>query len=53
MTCCGDCVSHLDLDPWEELAQVFGEREIWASLFKLLPPQPDPGLGRGWMDPFV
>ncbi|KAM4590384.1 uncharacterized protein V3H82_004354 [Fundulus diaphanus] len=29
--------------PPEELAQVAGERDVWASLLKLLPPRPDPG----------
>ncbi|KAK0154400.1 putative uncharacterized transposon-derived protein F52C9.6 [Merluccius polli] len=29
--------------PQEELAAVAGEREVWASLLRLLPPRPDPG----------
>jgi len=29
--------------PPEELEEVAGEREVWASLLKLLPPRPDPG----------
>ena len=29
--------------PQEELDQVAGEREVWASLIRLLPPRPDPG----------
>ncbi|KAK0141183.1 Craniofacial development protein 2 [Merluccius polli] len=29
--------------PQEELAEVAGEREVWASLLRLLPPRPDPG----------
>ncbi|XP_061618152.1 uncharacterized protein LOC133471975 [Phyllopteryx taeniolatus] len=28
--------------PTEELDEVAGEREVWASLLKLLPPRPDP-----------
>ncbi|XP_061603617.1 uncharacterized protein LOC133465136 isoform X5 [Phyllopteryx taeniolatus] len=35
--------------PPEELGEVAGEREVWASLLKLLPPRPDP-RGRKWMD---
>uniref|UniRef100_A0A3Q2C738 WH1 domain-containing protein n=1 Tax=Cyprinodon variegatus TaxID=28743 RepID=A0A3Q2C738_CYPVA len=27
----------------EELDQVAGERDVWASLLKLLPPRPNPG----------
>ncbi|PWA24146.1 hypothetical protein CCH79_00020652, partial [Gambusia affinis] len=36
----------------EELEEVAGEREDWASLLKLLPPRPDPGQAEedGWMD---
>ncbi|KAK0154053.1 Craniofacial development protein 2 [Merluccius polli] len=29
--------------PQEELAEVAREREVWASLLRLLPPRPDPG----------
>ena len=29
--------------PREELDEVAGEREVWASLLRLLPPQLDPG----------
>ncbi|TWW75583.1 hypothetical protein D4764_13G0002450 [Takifugu flavidus] len=29
--------------PPDELEEVAGEREVWASLLRLLPPQPDPG----------
>ncbi|KAK0137740.1 hypothetical protein N1851_026044 [Merluccius polli] len=29
--------------PQEELDKVAGEREIWVSLLRLLPPRPDPG----------
>ena len=29
--------------PWEELDEVAAEREVWASLLRLLPPGPDPG----------
>ncbi|CAG5932579.1 unnamed protein product [Menidia menidia] len=29
--------------PPEELAEVAGEREVWISLLRLLPPRPDPG----------
>ncbi|KAK0155927.1 hypothetical protein N1851_001531 [Merluccius polli] len=29
--------------PQEELDEVAGEREVWASLLRLLPPRPDPG----------
>jgi len=28
--------------PQEELVEVAGEREVWASLLRLLPPRPDP-----------
>ena len=28
-------------DPREELDEVAGEREVWASLLRLLPPRPD------------
>uniref|UniRef100_A0A8C6KHS8 Reverse transcriptase domain-containing protein n=1 Tax=Nothobranchius furzeri TaxID=105023 RepID=A0A8C6KHS8_NOTFU len=31
---------HLEISP-EELAQVAGEREVWASRLRLLPPRPD------------
>ncbi|KAM4534591.1 uncharacterized protein V3H82_024506 [Fundulus diaphanus] len=46
-TCWRDYVSRLTwerlgISP-EELAQVAGERDVWASLLKLLPPRPDPG----------
>ena len=27
----------------EELDEVAGEKEVWASLLRLLPPRPDPG----------
>uniref|UniRef100_A0A8C6NNI1 Reverse transcriptase domain-containing protein n=1 Tax=Nothobranchius furzeri TaxID=105023 RepID=A0A8C6NNI1_NOTFU len=41
----GDYVSHLAREhlgiPLEELAQVAGEREVWASRLRLLPPPPD------------
>ncbi|TWW56604.1 hypothetical protein D4764_08G0005910 [Takifugu flavidus] len=30
-------------DPPDELEEVAGEREVWASLLRLLPPRPDPG----------
>ncbi|MEQ2228910.1 hypothetical protein ILYODFUR_013486, partial [Ilyodon furcidens] len=37
--------------PLDELAQVAGEREVWVSLLRLLPPQPDPRIsGRQWLD---
>ena len=29
--------------PQEELDEVAREREVWASLLRLLPPRPDPG----------
>ncbi|GAA6065116.1 uncharacterized protein LOC111191400, partial [Tachysurus ichikawai] len=29
--------------PPEELEEVSGEREVWASLLRLLPPRPGPG----------
>ena len=29
--------------PRDELDEVAGEREVWASLLKMLPPRPDPG----------
>ncbi|TWW64245.1 hypothetical protein D4764_03G0012530 [Takifugu flavidus] len=29
--------------PPDKLEKVAGEREVWASLLRLLPPQPDPG----------
>ncbi|TWW62757.1 hypothetical protein D4764_04G0014040 [Takifugu flavidus] len=29
--------------PLDELEEVAGEREVWASLLRLLPPRPDPG----------
>ncbi|XP_062296309.1 uncharacterized protein LOC134000829 [Scomber scombrus] len=29
--------------PREELDEVAGEREVWVSLLRLLPPRPDPG----------
>ncbi|TWW77601.1 hypothetical protein D4764_12G0009910 [Takifugu flavidus] len=29
--------------PPDELEEVTGEREVWASLLRLLPPRPDPG----------
>uniref|UniRef100_A0A8C6Q6L6 Reverse transcriptase domain-containing protein n=1 Tax=Nothobranchius furzeri TaxID=105023 RepID=A0A8C6Q6L6_NOTFU len=42
-----DFVCHLARErlgiPAEELAQVAGEREVWASRLRLLPPQPDSG----------
>jgi len=28
--------------PPEELEEVAGDRDVWASLLKLLPPRPDP-----------
>ncbi|KAK0145689.1 hypothetical protein N1851_015411 [Merluccius polli] len=28
--------------PQEELDEVAGEREVWASLLRLLPPRPNP-----------
>ncbi|TWW61064.1 hypothetical protein D4764_05G0011540 [Takifugu flavidus] len=28
--------------PLDELEEVAGEREVWASLLRLLPPRPDP-----------
>ncbi|TWW69209.1 hypothetical protein D4764_18G0000150 [Takifugu flavidus] len=30
--------------PPDELEEVAGEREVWASLLRLLPPRPDPGV---------
>ncbi|KAI3375367.1 hypothetical protein L3Q82_021856, partial [Scortum barcoo] len=40
--------------PPEELEEVSGVREVWASLLRLLPPRPGPGSKRmkmdGWMD---
>ena len=48
-TLCGerDYVSRLAWErlriPQEELDEVAGEREVWASLLRLLPPCPDPG----------
>ncbi|KAK0155726.1 Retrovirus-related Pol polyprotein from type-1 retrotransposable element R2 [Merluccius polli] len=43
----GDYVSRLAWErlriPQEELDEVAGEREVWASLLRLLPPRPDPG----------
>uniref|UniRef100_A0A8C6P1M8 Reverse transcriptase domain-containing protein n=1 Tax=Nothobranchius furzeri TaxID=105023 RepID=A0A8C6P1M8_NOTFU len=38
--------------PPEELAQVAGEREVWASRLRLLPPRPDSRKAdeNGWMD---
>ena len=30
--------------PPEELEEVSGVREVWASLLRLLPPRPGPGL---------
>uniref|UniRef100_A0A8C6LTA7 Reverse transcriptase domain-containing protein n=1 Tax=Nothobranchius furzeri TaxID=105023 RepID=A0A8C6LTA7_NOTFU len=46
-TCWRDYVSHLARErlgiPLEELAQVAGEREVWASHLRLLPPRPDSG----------
>ncbi|TWW55291.1 hypothetical protein D4764_09G0003400 [Takifugu flavidus] len=29
--------------PPDEVEEVAGEREVWASLLRLLPPRPDPG----------
>ncbi|TWW79900.1 hypothetical protein D4764_10G0009300 [Takifugu flavidus] len=29
--------------PPDELEEVAGEKEVWASLLRLLPPRPDPG----------
>ena len=37
----------------EELDEVAGERKVWASLLRLLPPRPDPDKRQkmdGWMD---
>ena len=43
----GETVSRLAWEclgiPQEELDEVAGEREVWASLLRLLPPRPDPG----------
>ncbi|KAI3354170.1 hypothetical protein L3Q82_018712 [Scortum barcoo] len=40
--------------PPEELEEVSGVREVWASLLRLLPPRPGPRIKRmkmdGWMD---
>ncbi|KAI3356330.1 hypothetical protein L3Q82_017556, partial [Scortum barcoo] len=40
--------------PPEELEEVSGVREVWASLLRLLPPRPGPGPKRmkmdGWME---
>ena len=39
--------------PREELDKVAGEREVWASLLRLLPPRPDQDKRKkmdGWMD---
>ena len=35
----------------EELGETAGEREVWASLLKLLPPRPNYGYAEvnGWM----
>ena len=45
-TCWRDYVSRLVWErlgiPQEELDEVAGEREVWASLLRLLPPQPNP-----------
>ena len=45
-TRCRDYVSRLAWErlgvPLEELDEVAGEREVWASLLRLLPPRPDP-----------
>lgn len=37
--------------PWEKLEEGAGEREIWASFLRLLPPWPDSGWVQedGWM----
>ncbi|TWW71143.1 hypothetical protein D4764_17G0006260 [Takifugu flavidus] len=46
-TCWRDCVSRLVWErlgiPPDELEEVAGEREVWASLLRLLPPRPNPG----------
>uniref|UniRef100_A0A673CRG3 Reverse transcriptase domain-containing protein n=1 Tax=Sphaeramia orbicularis TaxID=375764 RepID=A0A673CRG3_9TELE len=46
-TCWRDYISRLAWErlgvPPEELEEVSGEREVWASLLRLLPPRPDPG----------
>ncbi len=36
---------------WKELDEVAGVREVWASLFRLLPPRPDPdaAVEDGWI----
>ncbi|KAK0149127.1 LINE-1 reverse transcriptase [Merluccius polli] len=40
--------------PQEELAEVAGEREVWASLLRLLPPPTRPRIsGRRWMDGWI
>ncbi|TWW74365.1 R2 Retrovirus-related Pol polyprotein from type I retrotransposable element [Takifugu flavidus] len=43
----GETVSRLAWErlgvPPDELEEVAGEREVWASLLRLLPPRPDPG----------
>ncbi|TWW65109.1 hypothetical protein D4764_21G0000090 [Takifugu flavidus] len=38
--------------PPDELEEAAGEREVWASLLRHLPPRPDPGLAAedGWME---
>ncbi|KAK0134956.1 hypothetical protein N1851_029236 [Merluccius polli] len=40
--------------PQEELDEVAGEREVWASLLRLLPPATQPQISRkkmdGWME---
>ncbi|TWW54057.1 hypothetical protein D4764_0236820 [Takifugu flavidus] len=46
-TCWRDYVSRLVWErlgiPVDELEEVAGEREVWASLLRLLLPRPDPG----------
>ena len=45
-TCWRDDFSRLALEclgvPPEELEEVAGDRDVWVSLLKLLPPRPDP-----------
>ena len=55
-TCWRDYVSQLAWErlgvPPEELEEVSGDRDVWVSLLKLLPPRPDPreAADNGWMD---
>ena len=40
--------------PLEELDEVAGEREVWASLLRLLPPGTQPRISGGeWIDDTV